>query len=183
MRILGIDPGLNATGYGVIDDAGFRMVEAGVIRTRANTPIQDRVRRIFDAISSIIEEYSPEVLVLEKIYSHYKHPATAILMGHARAAACLVCGIYNIQLINYPSTRIKKALTGNGHASKHQMQRMVQNFLGLKKTPEPADAGDALAMALSYCFIEKRGAAVKGRSFMACGRSGRPWRTGQESRG
>ena len=155
MRILGIDPGLYATGYGVIEGAGFKLVEAGVIRTKANTPIQDRVAKIFDEISAIIEEHRPDVLVLEKIYSHYRHPATAILMGHARAMACLVCGKFNVKLINYPSTRIKKAVTGNGHASKYQVQRMVQDLLGLKDPPKPVDVSDAIAMAISYCYIEK----------------------------
>ena len=156
MRILGIDPGLGITGYGVIEDRTFTLVEAGIIRTQTNTPIQDRVRKIFDEISGIIMEHKPNVLVLEKIYSHYKHPTTAILMGHARAMACLVCGRFNIRLVNYPSTRRKKVITGNGRASKSQVQRMVQDMLHLKKAPEPADVSDALAMAMSYCFIEKR---------------------------
>src|SRR3989338_3026852 len=164
MRILGIDPGLGITGYGVIEDRTFTLVEAGIIRTQTNTPIQDRVRKIFDEISGIIMEHKPNVLVLEKIYSHYKHPTTAILMGHARAMACLVCGKYNIKLVNYPSTRIKKIVTGNGHASKQQVQRMVQGLLKLKKPPEPVDVSDALAMAISYCYIEKgQGSRVKGQ--------------------
>ena len=76
-------------------------------------------------------------------------------MGHARAMACLVCGKFDIKLVNYPSTRIKKVVTGNGHASKEQVQRMVQSLLRLKTAPEPVDVSDALAMALSYCYIEK----------------------------
>ena len=155
MRILGVDPGLGTTGYGIIDDPGFKLVEAGVIRTQPNTPIQSRIKKIFDAVSNIIEEHRPQVLVLEKIYSHYKHPTTAILMGHARAVVCLACGMHGVRLVNYPSTRIKKVVTGNGHASKAQMQRMVQNLLRLKTPPEPVDVSDALAMAMSYCFIEK----------------------------
>lgn len=154
MRILGIDPGLGTTGYGIIEEKDFRLVEAGVIRTKANTPIQERIEKIFDEISKIIEEYRPEVLVLEKIYSHYKHPTTAILMGHARAMACLVCGKFKIKLVNYPSTRIKKAVTGNGHASKLQVQRMVQSLLKLREPPEPVDVSDALAIAISYCYME-----------------------------
>lgn len=157
MRILGIDPGLRITGYGIIEGKNLKLVEAGVIRTQSNTPIQDRIKKIFDEITKIIEEHNPDVLILEKIFSHYKHPTTAILMGHARAMACLVCGKFNLQLINYPSTRIKKAVTGNGHASKEQVQRMVQSLLKLKDPPEPVDVSDALAMALSYCFIEKVG--------------------------
>ena len=155
MRILGIDPGLQVTGYGIIEDKNFKLVEAGVIRTKAKTSIQSRITKIFDEISDIVAEHRPEVLVLEKIYSHYKHPTTAILMGHARAMACLVCGKFDIELINYPSTRIKKAITGNGHASKVQVQRMVQSLLKLKSAPEPVDVSDALAMAISYCYIEK----------------------------
>ncbi|MDD5136202.1 MAG: crossover junction endodeoxyribonuclease RuvC [Candidatus Omnitrophica bacterium] len=155
MRILGIDPGLQITGYGIIEDKNFKLVEAGIIRTISKTPIQTRIARIFDEISGIVDEHRPGVLVLEKIYSHYKHPTTAILMGHARAMACLVCGKFNIKLINYPSTRIKKAITGNGHASKQQVQRMVQGLLKLRHPPEPVDVSDALAMAISYCYIEK----------------------------
>lgn len=153
MRILGIDPGLGTTGYGIIDDHTLKVIEAGVIRTRPNTPVQERVTRIFEEIAALVQEHGPEVLVLEKIYSHYKHPTTAILMGHARAMACLVCGRFNIKLVNYPSTRIKKSITGNGHASKTQVQKMVQNLLQLKKPPEPVDVSDALAMAISYCRI------------------------------
>ncbi len=154
MRILGIDPGLQVTGYGIIEEKSFKLVEAGIIRTKANTPVQSRITRIFDEIAKIVEEHRPGVLVLEKIYSHYKHPTTAILMGHARAMACLVCGKFEVKLINYPSTRIKKAITGNGHASKEQVQRMVQGLLKLKNPPEPVDVSDALAMAISYCYIE-----------------------------
>ena len=155
MRILGIDPGLGTTGYGIIEDNTFKVVEAGVIRTRPGAPIQARLTKISDSLDQIIREHKPGVLVLEKIYSHYKHPATSILMAHARAMACLVCGKFNVKLVNYPSTRIKKSVTGNGHASKHQVRRMVQDILKLKKAPEPFDVSDALAMALSYCFIEK----------------------------
>jgi crossover junction endodeoxyribonuclease RuvC len=155
MRILGIDPGLGTTGYGIIEERTFKLIEAGVIKTYANTPIQSRLKKIFDSLTEIIREYEPGVLVLEKIYSHYKHPTTAILMGHARAAACLASGIHEIRLVNYPSTKIKKTITGNGHASKQQVQRMVQNILKLKDPPEPVDVSDALAMAISYCYMEK----------------------------
>jgi crossover junction endodeoxyribonuclease RuvC len=155
MRILGIDPGLNTTGYGIIEDKNFKLIEAGVIRTQPNTPIQTRLKKIFDGICEIIEEHKPAVLVLEKIYSHYKHPATAILMGHARAVVCLACGMSGVELVNYPSTKIKKTVTGNGHASKQQVQRMIQNTLKLKNSPEPVDVSDALAMAIAYCYLKK----------------------------
>lgn len=155
MKILGIDPGLGTTGYGIIEDRTFAVIEAGVIRTKAGLPIQSRLKKISESLDELIKEYRPSVLVLEKIYSHYKHPTTAILMGHARGAVCLACGLHDVKLVNYPSTRIKKAVTGNGHASKTQVQRMVQSLLKLKEPPEPVDVSDALAMALSYCFIEQ----------------------------
>ena len=163
MLILGIDPGLITTGYGLIEDRNLKLVEAGIIKTGTNTPIQDRLKRIFDSLCGIIDEHEPDVLVLEKIYSHYKHPATAILMGHARAVVCLACGMRGIKLINYPSTKIKKTITGNGHASKQQVQRMVQNTLKLKNSPEPVDVSDALSMAIAYCYLNKgQGSRVKG---------------------
>jgi len=156
MKILGIDPGLNVTGYGIIDGARFSLIEAGVIRTEPRTPVQERLKKIYDALTGIVKEHAPDVLVLEKIYAHYKHPTTAILMAHARAVICLACGEYNVKLVSYPSTRVKKSITGNGHASKTQVQHMVKTLLKLKALPQPADVSDALAMAIAYCYIEKR---------------------------
>ncbi|MBU1783944.1 MAG: crossover junction endodeoxyribonuclease RuvC [Candidatus Omnitrophica bacterium] len=156
MRILGIDPGLVRTGYGLIEaesPGAMRLVEAGVIRTKAGDHIQTRVADIFNSLSDIIRSEKPDVLVLEKIYSHYKHPATAILMGHARGVVCLACGLYGVELVNYPATRIKKAITGNGHASKQQVQGSVKTLLRLRRLPEPADVSDALAMAISFVYM------------------------------
>lgn len=157
MRILGVDPGLIRTGYGLIEAEGpdkMKLIEAGVINTLAGDGISKRVADIYGNLTDVIKEYGPEVLVLEKLYSHYKHPATSILMGHARGVVCLACGMNGVRLVNYPSTRIKKAVTGNGRAGKHQVQRMVKALLGLGTTPKPADVSDALAMAISYVYIE-----------------------------
>jgi len=159
MIILGVDPGLAVTGYGVIETEGrkqVRLKEAGVIRTGARENISARLGKIHKNLTEIVKEYKPEALVLEKLYSHYKHPVTSILMGHARGVACLVAGSYGIKLINYPSTRIKKSVTGSGHASKLQMQGMVRDILRLKCRPEPADVSDALACALTYVNVELR---------------------------
>jgi len=159
MIILGVDPGLLVTGYGVLEAGGrgsLKLKEAGVIRTASGDNIASRLARIYRNISEIIGEYSPGVLVLEKLYSHYKHPTTAILMGHARGAVCLAAGMSGTKLVNYPSTRIKKAVTGRGRASKLQIQGMVGEILGLKRAPEPADVTDALACALTYVNVELR---------------------------
>jgi crossover junction endodeoxyribonuclease RuvC len=157
VKILGVDPGLQRTGYGLIEATGpenLKLIEAGIIRTSSREGISGRLAGIYTNLIDIINEHKPEVLVLEKLYSHYKHPATSILMGHARGVICLACGMNNIRLVNYSATRIKKAITGNGRAAKQQVQRMVKNFLGLSTSPQPADVSDALAMAISYVHIE-----------------------------
>ncbi|MBF0494158.1 MAG: crossover junction endodeoxyribonuclease RuvC [Candidatus Omnitrophica bacterium] len=159
MRILGIDPGLVRTGYGLIEAEGperMKIVEAGVIRTDDSSGISKRLTCIFTNLQDIIKEHRPGVLVLEKIFSHYKHPATAILMGHARGVVCLAGGVAGIKLVNYPSTKIKKSVTGNGQATKFQVQRSVTALLRLKRPPEPVDISDALAIAISYVFMEMR---------------------------
>jgi len=157
MRILGIDPGLETTGYGVIDATGaaITLLEAGVITTAAKQPIQDRLKKIYRAVSALIAQFGPSALALEKLYSHYNHPVTALLMGHSRGVVCLASGEHDIPLVSYPSKRIRKAVTGNGSASKEQIQRMVQHILGLAHTKVPLDVTDALAVAIAYCYIER----------------------------
>ena len=156
MKILGIDPGLIRTGYGIVEteSAGrAAFIEAGVIKTVQSQGISKRLYVIYENLEDIIKTHTPSVIVLEKIYSHYKHPATSILMGHARGVVCLLCGINSIRLVNYSATHIKKAVTGNGRASKKQIQSMVKELLKLKKNPEPFDVSDALAIAMSYVYM------------------------------
>ena len=158
MRILGVDPGLQITGYGVISvppSSRFRveeaeLVEAGVIRPSSRIGIAARLRKIYDALSEVISDLKPDVLVIEKLFAHYKHPTTAILMGHVRGVVCLLSGTRDLPLISISSTHVKKSVTGQGHASKWQIQRMIQHSLRLKEIPEPPDVADALAVAISY---------------------------------
>lgn len=163
MRILGVDPGLRITGYGVIEvpknfslGQEIELVEAGVIRTQQVSGIASRLAMIHDALADVIGEFRPDALVIEKLYAHYKHPATAILMGHARGVVCLLSGSQRLPLISVASTHIKKVVTGHGHAGKLQIQRMVQHYLRLKHLPEPPDVADALAIAISYAFSLKK---------------------------
>jgi crossover junction endodeoxyribonuclease RuvC len=153
MRVLGIDPGLNITGYGVIEDGGdeLAVVEAGVVRTDTKQEMAERLHDIASEIEQIIKQFSPDVLAIEELYSHYGHPRTAIIMGHARGIVFLKAAEAGLPVIPYASTRIKKSLTGNGRASKQQMQRMIRSALSLATVPEPADAADALAVALCHC--------------------------------
>ena len=150
MRILGIDPGLQITGYGVIDydRARPKLIDGGVIRLKPKTSIPDRLVELEIELESLIDEHKPDVCAVELLYSHYNHPRTAILMGHARGVILLVAARKGVRVEQYAANRVKQSLTGFGHASKPQMQRAIQSLWNLKTAPEPADVADALAVAL-----------------------------------
>ncbi len=150
--IIGIDPGLGTTGYGVLEVKNNSAIvrEAGVIRSHRNNPLEARLAEIYDGLREVFREYKPAVVVIEDLYSHYRHPRTAIIMGHARGAVLLCAASLNIPVKSYGATQVKKALTGNGRASKIQMQKMTRIRLDLEKTPEPPDVADALAVALCH---------------------------------
>jgi crossover junction endodeoxyribonuclease RuvC len=150
MRILGIDPGLQLTGYGVIDWRVVKpvLVDGGVIRLTAKTPLADRLLELEHELDSIISEHKPDVCAVEQLYSHYAHPRTAILMGHARGVILLVARRHGLHVEQFAANRVKQSVTGNGHASKIQMQRAVQSQWNLPKLPEPPDVADALSVAL-----------------------------------
>lgn len=157
MRVLGVDPGLVVTGYGVLDVEGSRitLVEAGTVDSgNARDSLPVRLRRLHAEIESLIRDHSPEVMALEQLYSHYEHPRTAILMGHARGVICLSAGLHDIPLFHYPPAQIKSALTGNGRASKGQIQHLVRRTFGLIETPNPPDVADAVAIALTHIYRE-----------------------------
>jgi crossover junction endodeoxyribonuclease RuvC len=160
MRVLGIDPGLRVTGYGLVRTRGARVsvVEAGVVRSDAKDTLADRVRTIYLQLRDILRELEPDVIAVEDLYSHYRHPVTSILMGHARGVLFLAAAEAGLPVESYGATRIKKALTGSGRASKEQVQRMVQSTLRLETLPEPPDVSDALAVALCHANVVMRGA-------------------------
>jgi crossover junction endodeoxyribonuclease RuvC len=163
MKILGIDPGLNITGYGVLEiiDRQPRLVEAGVVRGKSRTSLTDRVKEIHEGVADVIASLEPEVMAVEKLYSHYDRPTTAILMGHARGVICLAAAQAGIPVADYAATQVKKTLTGNGRAPKSQMQLAIQRELGLATLPEPADVADALAIAFChYCVCGRAHAGV-----------------------
>lgn len=157
MVILGIDPALTVTGYGVIQVKKNRasLLEAGIISTSSRETLSRRLDKIYRAIRKLISDTKPDVLVLEKLYAHYRHPTTAYLLGHARGVICLACAEENIALVEYAATRVKKAIVGRGLASKNQVQRMVMNFLGSDVMPKYTDVTDALALALAHSSIMK----------------------------
>ncbi len=150
--ILGIDPALGTTGYGVIRVRGstIELVDGGVIRCSRRQPLEQRLEELHQGISEILSEFRPDAFAVEQLYSHYDRPTTAILMGHARGVILLAAQQAGLPVASYAATQIKKTLTGNGRASKEQMQFAVQHQLGLPQTPEPADVADALAIALTH---------------------------------
>ena len=162
MVILGVDPGLAVTGYGAIEGGAGepRLVEGGVIRTDAKAPLEVRLATISSGVREVIAACDPEVMVVEKVHSKYKHPRTAILMGHARGVICLAAAENGLTLESYTASQVKKATTGNGNASKEQVQRMVQQLLRLPEVPRPNDVADALALALCEADLARRRAAV-----------------------
>lgn len=155
MKALGIDPGLVITGYGVLEQNNGRinLLEAGTIDSGdPRSPLPTRLRRLFESTTALVEDHRPDSMALEQLYSHYEHPRTAILMGHARGVICVVAGLHDIPLHNYAATQVKSALTGNGRASKDQIQQMVRRTFGLLEVPKPPDVADAIAIALCHLY-------------------------------
>ena len=153
MNILGVDPGLHTTGYGVIQIKGSRMslLEGGAIKCGPSSDaLEKRLASLYDGINEVLSEYRPQALALEEVYSHYAHPATAVIMGHARGVICLAAARSDVPVFSYASTRVKQCLAGSGRAAKAQVQRAIQARLGLSEPPEPNDVADALALAICH---------------------------------
>lgn len=152
MRILGIDPGLRFTGYGCVkidpryDDA--QLVEAGVIKLKANAPLPFRLAQLYEDLLGVIDETKPSRVVVEQLFSHYKHARTSILMGHARGVVLLCAEQRGLPVQDLLPNEVKKAITGHGHATKEQMQHAVMAQCNLPELPSPPDVADAIGIAL-----------------------------------
>jgi len=157
MIILGIDPGLQVCGYAVVEAKllDTKLIEAGVFRTDGKAELAQRLCQIADDIGQVLKTHKPDTVAVEQLYSHYNHPRTAILMGHARGVIFQKAAASGASVRDFAATRIKKSLTGNGRATKSQMQLSIQSVLGLPKLPEPADVADAIAIALC-CASENK---------------------------
>jgi crossover junction endodeoxyribonuclease RuvC len=166
LRVLGIDPGLNITGYAVLEagTGGPKVIEAGVVRGKTKDSLVARLAEIHNGVTEVIDNLQPSAMALEQLYSHYDHPRTSILMGHARGVICLAAATAGIGVANYSATQIKKVLTGNGRAPKSQIQRAIQRELRLLSLPEPADVADALAIALCHYYLGVKRQEILSRS-------------------
>lgn len=159
MRVLGVDPGLRTTGYGVVDAAGgrYELVEGGVLRPKTTLGLEARLAQLHAAMLEVVRATRPDCMVVEELWSAPKHPPTAVLMGHARGVIALAAGVCAVSFQELSHVTVKRALTGNGAARKDRVKAMVCVHLGLKVAPEPDDVSDALALALVYAM---RAAAI-----------------------
>lgn len=155
MKALGIDPGLVVTGYGVLHQEGgrVRLLEAGTIDSGdTQAPLEKRLQQLAETLEGVFADHRPDAMALEQLYAHYEHPRTAILMGHARGVICYVAARHDVPVFHYAATQVKSAVTGNGRASKDQIQQMVRRTFGLLETPRPPDVADAVAIAMCHIF-------------------------------
>lgn len=150
-RIIGIDPGLQALGYGVIDAVGRKatLVDYGAIKTSPRDSFPERLNTIYQGVEELIEKYQPDRMVFEKLI-YCKNVSIALSMGQARGAAIVAGARASLPMSEFNPTEIKSAVVGRGRASKEQVQKMVQLLLSMSCLPEPDHAADALAAALTY---------------------------------
>lgn len=170
MRIIGIDPGLQITGFGCVElrpGAAINdipaLVEAGVFRlgrSGGGSSVDSRLAELDSDIRALLERLSPDAVAVESLFAHYKHPATAIVMGHARGVILLAARRAGVRLLEFKPNLVKKSVTGHGHAGKEQVQRAVQELFRLPEPPSPPDMADAIAIALCAAWRLPTEAAV-----------------------
>ncbi len=159
MRIIGIDPGYGILGYGVLEKNGSKIdvLGYGVIETAKKTPLQKRVKKLYDELTSILNKFKPDIAAIEKIF-FTKSVTTALEVGHARGIVLLALEEFGIKAMEFPPQMVKMAVTGYGRSTKRQIQIMVKKLLNLTDIPKPDDAADALAIA--WCgLLNLRGEA------------------------
>ena len=152
LRILGIDPGLRVTGYGAIEcnDGAVSLLEAGIVAPDVQATLEDRLSSLHRGICEVVTATRPQAVVIEELFSAYRNPLTAVMMGHARGVLCLAAAQQRITVYALAHSAVKRALTGSGAARKEQVRSMVVQLLGLNRSPEPADVSDALALAIAF---------------------------------
>lgn len=160
-RILGVDPGLHRTGYGVIESAEncLRLVEGGVLRAKADDPFSKRLKDLHDGLAEVIRETKPDLVVVEDLFSTYAHPRSALLLAQARGVLVLAAANAELPVHSFTPNEVKQVVTGNGHASKDNVQAAVKARLRLQNALHPADLADALAIAI--CFALRQQVSAK----------------------
>jgi crossover junction endodeoxyribonuclease RuvC len=155
-RILGVDPGLRTTGYGVVEarDGALRLIEGGVLQPNPKETLERRLVQLHDGMAEVLRATRPDCMVVEELWTAYDHPQTAVLMGHARGVIALAAGTHGVPVHDLAHAEVKRALTGSGSAAKTQVKGMVVQLLGLAAPPQPDDVSDALALAIAFANVE-----------------------------
>ena len=174
MRIFGIDPGSERTGYGCVETDGRRhsLVACGAITAAARDAFPDRLARIHRELSLLLGQHRPACVAIENVF-HAVNARSALKLGHARGVAMLAAVEAGCPVVEYTPTQIKRAVVGYGHADKRQVQQMVKLLLGLTRAPSPHDAADALAVAICHAHAAPSAVAAAAAA-AAPGRRGRP---------
>ncbi|MGE5379564.1 MAG: crossover junction endodeoxyribonuclease RuvC [Methylocystaceae bacterium] len=162
MLVLGIDPGTAITGVGIVEvvSGRCRLIDGGVIRTPAHTPMPDRLLTIYTELTQIIDQYRPKVMAVEQLF-HFRNATTVIPVSQARGVVLLTAAQQGLPLFEYTPLQVKMAVVGYGNADKRQVQEMVKRVLNLSAIPKPDDAADALAIAI--CHINSSTYGDKGK--------------------
>jgi crossover junction endodeoxyribonuclease RuvC len=152
VRVLGVDPSLHVTGYGVVESngSGMRLIEGGKIVPRKGASLPERLADLHRGIDDVIASLRPDVMIVEEVFAMTAHPRTAILMAHARGALVCAAAVAGLPVHDYAATAVKRALVGRGAATKDQVAAMVVQALRLRKRPSPPDVTDALALAIAF---------------------------------
>jgi crossover junction endodeoxyribonuclease RuvC len=151
LKILGVDPGLNTTGYGIIktNKQHLDFITAGTITTKTSQPFPERLEILYTNMSDIIEEHSPDIFAIEETFVNI-NARSSLMLGHARGVLILSAQILELPIYEYATRLIKKSITGNGAASKKQVKYMVEHLLNTKSIPKSLDISDALATAITF---------------------------------
>ena len=151
LRILGIDPGIAIVGTGIVDyeKNKFTAVYYDAVTTRAHTPIEERVKIVYEGLGKLMDFYKPDAVSMEELYFN-NNAKTAFAVGQARGVGLLAASERNIPIFSYTPLQVKQSVTGYGRADKNQVQQMVKSFLNLNAVPKPDDVADALAMAICH---------------------------------
>jgi crossover junction endodeoxyribonuclease RuvC len=165
LTILGVDPGSNVTGYGMISSDGEEssLIESGVIEPDSHATLPEKLREIFEGLVKVIENHRPRQFAIEEAF-YSKNAKSALIMGQARGVAILAASKSGIPIGEYSPKEVKCAIVGTGNASKSQVQFMVKKLLRLKEPPQPLDAADALAVALCHAQRTRRDLLLSGRA-------------------
>jgi crossover junction endodeoxyribonuclease RuvC len=172
--VLGIDPGLVATGYAVLECGAGRLgvLDVGLVEAPTGLALEERLRLIYDGVAMLLDKHSPTAVIVEDLYTEYRFPRTALLMAHARGVVCLAARQRDVVIMALAPAEVKRAVTGHGAAAKEQIQRSVQHLLGLAELPRSTHVGDALALA--FTGLGRMGARYLGGGLRNLGGGLRP---------